>query len=586
MDNTEIIDVGDAVIFNHHEQLHNQLIDLRDKSDSISSEICLCFSKTLISDVTSEDIKISSKKQLGKKQLGEHLLSLISLCNIVCHNTNIDHISNSDKDICKISETQLSEVSACVEKSLSGFLLAQNKKFDEIDRQVEQLQYISNALSSKLPNVGDDQHQYEKRYNDCEISRTVNTINNPTKCMDNYVSDFISSDRSNKIVEFLDNCNQFSEKNENGHSVALFGYPYHYTGSSHSDKPVDIPEPILQVIEDINANELYSQANINSCLVNKYSGPGSHLPRHADNEHTIEPGSVIFTVSLGKEVKVKFTEIHSKVPTVIEQTVHPNSLYVMSHASQSYWEHEIDKCKDFSDTDVRYSLTFRHVSTKFLRSAVIIGDSNTQSLHFGEGEGTFGHNIPGRRVKAIHIEDIDPVDCCGYKNIFLHSGVNNIKHHSVCSPENVVVCFELLKNKMDIIRTLCPKSKLVVSPILPTKDREWNTRALYFNKLLFDYENKSNGKVKTHDFNGFCDFTGKLSESMGRYKKPSDPLHLGSSGIRLFVKLIRDCVYKSDHVTSDRLFNDVVRGKNSGVSRVRNSHRGVAEQSQSSFAPT
>ena len=70
---------------------------------------------------------------------------------------------------------------------------------------------------------------------------------------------------------------------------------------------------------------------------------------------------------------------------------------------------------------------------------------------------------------------------------------------------------------------------------------------------------------------------------MGRYKKTSDPLHLGAVGIRLLVKLIRDCVYSSDKVTSGRLYNDVLRGNSSGV---RNSHHEVAEQSQSSFAPT
>ena len=48
---------------------------------------------------------------------------------------------------------------------------------------------------------------------------------------------------------------------------------------------------------------------------------------------------------------------------------------------------------------------------------------------FGLGRGyggTFGHNIPGRRIQAMHIEDINPADCCGYKNIFLHCGINNI----------------------------------------------------------------------------------------------------------------------------------------------------------------
>ena len=450
-------------------------------------------------------------------------------------------------------------------------------------------QCISDSLSSKISHVSDAPYHesfdlYDKHDSEAEVETTVNNIKNPAKCIDRYHNDFITSAQSNKLIKFLDNCDQFSEKNESGHSVALFGYPYHYNGSKHSDEPVDIPQPILQVIDDINAQ--YPEAIINSCLVNKYAGPDSHLPQHADNEYTIEPGSRIFTVSLGKKVNVKFTEIHCKDSPVVEQTVQPNSLYVMSQISQSYWEHEINKCTAFDDTDVRYSLTFRHVSRKFLHSAIIVGDSNTQSLRFGEGKGTFGHNIPGRRVKAIHIEDINPADCCGYKNIFVHCGINNIKHHSIRSPENVTACFELFKNKIDIIRTLCPNSKIVISPILPTKDREWNVRALYFNKLLFGYENRANGKILTHDFNEFCDISGMLAASMGRFKKPSDTLHLGANGISLLVKLIRDCVHNSGKISSDRLFNDVVRGNSSGVSRDRKSHHGLAKPTQSSFAAT
>ena len=39
--------------------------------------------------------------------------------------------------------------------------------------------------------------------------------------------------------------------------------------------------------------------------------------------------------------------------------------------------------------------------------------------------------------------------------------------------------------------------------MLPTKDREWNVYTLLFNKLLFDYEKKSNGGITTHDFRFF-----------------------------------------------------------------------------------
>ena len=281
-------------------------------------------------------------------------------------------------------------------------------------------------------------------------------------------------------------------------------------------------------------------------------------------------------------MKVKFTEIHS--PNVVEKTVEPNSLYVMSGSSQSYWQHEIEKCQHFSDTDVRYSLTFRHVSKKYLRSTVVIGDSNTQSLRFGEGKGTFGHNIPGQRVKAIHIEDIDPIDCCGYKNIFLHCGINNIKRHNVHSAEDVSACFDCLRTKIDSIRKLCPKSKIVVSPILPTKNRDLNERAMCFNKLLFDYENISNANFTTHDFNVFCDGSGKLSEYMGRFKKPNDSLHLGANGIMKLVKLIRTCVYGSDKVKPNRSFTDVVKSNISDVSRARVSPHGVVEHSPSSSA--
>ena len=248
------VDVGTEDKFNFQEQLYNQLTTLKDKSDSISAEICLLLpGKTLITDVTANDIKISTK--IVKIELAENILSLISLCNLVCHDSTLNNISNSDHGTFKPSEAQLSEVSVCVEKSLSGFLSTQNIKFEEIDRQVAKLQSISNSLFSKLSNVGNTpEYQYDSSdLSDSGIS-TANEIKNTTKCVDNYVCDFISSDQSNKLVEFLDNCDQFSDKKESGHSVAMFGYPYHYTGSSHSDEPVDIPDPIQQVIEKLKVS--------------------------------------------------------------------------------------------------------------------------------------------------------------------------------------------------------------------------------------------------------------------------------------------------------------------------------------------
>ena len=283
---------------------------------------------------------------------------------------------------------------------------------------------------------------------------------------------------------------------------------------------------------------------LNSCLINKYCGPESNLPRHSDNESTIEPGSSIFTISLGTKVDVTFTEIYNP-DTVVKQTVAPNSLYVMSHKSQTYWEHEIKKCDSLASSDIRYSLTFRHVSKKYNKSSIIIGDSNTYNLKFGEGVGTFGHNIPGKRVEAYTIHDINPVDCCGYRNIFIHCGINDIKEYSITGPAKVAACFRRLADKVNEIKLVCPRSKVYVSPILPTKDRALNERCLYFNKLLFEFIRKSMGEIQSHDFNVFLDKkdNGMLSSEMGRYNKPYDTLHLGAKGLRKLVEIIRLCVY-------------------------------------------
>ncbi len=290
-------------------------------------------------------------------------------------------------------------------------------------------------------------------------------------------------------------------------------------------------------------SQTYPDHEINSCLVNKYHGPQAFLPRHADNEPTIAPRSNIFTVSLGCSATIKFSEIHGNKK--VEQVAEPDSLYVMSRTSQSFWQHQITKDSNLTDTDIRYSLTFRHVSETFLKSTIIIGDSNTRSLRFGTGIGTFGQNMPGQRIEAIHTTDIDPVKCCGYKNIFIHCGINDIKHYRINSPEKVTNKCNRLKQSIEQILTICPDSRVYVSPILPTKSRDLNIRVNWFNENLFRFRNNLFDKFTILNFGEFCDEYGCLRHDMGRYWNPEDPLHLGQRGVRTLAKLIRERVYSS-----------------------------------------
>ena len=262
-------------------------------------------------------------------------------------------------------------------------------------------------------------------------------------------------------------------------------------------------------------------------------------------------------MSIGETCDIIFNEIHSS--NEIVQTVKSGSMYTMSQPSQWFWQHRIDKAS--SDSSSRYSLTFRSVDSRFRKSCIVMGDSNTAHLKFGTGNGSFGYNMPGKRIESTFIDNLDPVKCVGHSNIFIMCGINDIKGKS--KPSEVSKCFDKFVGKLEEMQYICSNARIVVAPLLPTKDHELNKRVLHFNQLLFDYVNNINKHIITLDFNEFCDHDGLLSESMGRYQAPSDMLHLGSSGIRRLVALIRQCV--NTRRIGTRLYSSFVGGADNRV---------------------
>ena len=236
----------------------------------------------------------------------------------------------------------------------------------------------------------------------------------------------------------------------------------------------------------------------------------------------------------------------------------------MSQPSQSLWTHRMDAGDPGNVVkNVRYSLTFRCVGANYRNSCVILGDSNTKHLKFGTSAGTFRDQMPGKRVQALTIADIDPSSCIGYKNIIIHVGINNLKCTKIpmiygdSRNINVHDKFILLREKVDYIRSLCPKSNIVVSPILPTKIDWLNQRALEFNQYLFKYLCITD--IKSLDFNTFLDADlVKLDDSLGCYNS-NDKIHLGRNGIRTLAKLIKDAVLVRG--TDGRSYASVTHGK-------------------------
>ena len=499
----------------------------------IEQDICTSVKVDDINNVTPSNIKTCAK--FYKENLADYLLSLLNLsksvymCDYVCKyfnepNVSIDIESNVDPllanchDVTAAIEKSLKEHSVGIEQTISGLT-----------------DMINNYINNSPPSPSAPQSDREPNL---DVPSSRFKINNPTKCHEIYDKNFVGEELSQKLTESLDNCDATNFNAENGHMVISFGEPYHYTGSKTNMEKTDIPEPFLTLISTIKTK--YPDSNINSVLINKYSGPGSSISAHSDDELSIEPGSNIFCVSLGSSCKLTFKELHGEKRE--DLVVNHNSLYGMSLASQGFWCHSVDadSTSHFRETDVRYSITLRSVHPRFNNSTVIVGDSNTKHIKFGEGLGSFGYYFPGKRIEAPLIDDIDVTKCFGYSNIILHCGINNIKSASVNSITKVSECFEKLQHKVELIRKLCPKSRIIVSPILPTRDQQLSAKAIDFNEMLFCFEDNVR-YFKTLNFNIFCNINGILYDSMG-CQNPRDMLHLGSQGIKQLVKLFKDCI--------------------------------------------
>ena len=95
--------------------------------------------------------------------------------------------------------------------------------------------------------------------------------------------------------------------------------------------------------------------DINSCLVNKYYNGDDIISPHKDNSYSFGEYPTVLIYSVGSERSLRLTSDIDK--SIIDFTLKPNSLFIMSGGSQKYFTHEIIKS---TTEEVRYSLTFRN----------------------------------------------------------------------------------------------------------------------------------------------------------------------------------------------------------------------------------
>ena len=434
-------------------------------------------------------------------------------------------------------------VTAALKNSLPSFdLSALQEKLDNLNQEIKDFKDSASLAPSTHLN---SPHESDFIPPPITSARPLQSTERP---YEDFKENYLTTDEFeslNDLAGVLRDDGHFID--EKGHKVVLYGEQYKYTGSRlGEDTPDPIPHEIAALIDRVTS-DLSLKHKPNSVLINFYpasgSGSESHLAMHSDDEASIVADSKIVTVSLWESRKIVFeSKHHDGEPTVTELIATPNSIYSMTRASQNWFKHGVPQPPAGEDFEERISITLRCVSNMSDRSILLIGDSNTKEIVFGTGSGKVGASYPGKRIKSSKVENINPAQCVGYQNVFLHCGTNDLRCEYVTGKDYIHKVVGTLQTKVSEIKKLCPDVCLFVVPVLPTRNRAMNEHIMYYNNLV--------GRMISHYFPdvwfegiySFLDRQGLLDAKLTR--NGNDDIHLGKKGIALYVSLMKRCVFR------------------------------------------
>ena len=527
--------------------LSSLIKSLCEESKTIRNHLCSVLSKSKFENIVVTDMCGSGNNKVRKDYLSKNIIDLLQQIEKIneCINPvlNCDNLSEVLVNICDSNNNQFqsninsqiaysASISDAVDKAMKLHSSAIEQKLSELQNAVSKLNVTSdiNYTPTSIPECAPDIVQDK-----CHVP----DVTPPEPAFYGYRDGVLTPEEEGNIIEFLYTVDFVPE---NGHGVKKFGARYHYSGAADAAED-DIPAELNVVLEKVKA--LYPNANnINQCLVNCYKGKSSKLPEHSDDELCIDPESSIFTISLGQDRTIIFRDKSNDNATPL--VAKGRSLYTMTRSSQTYYSHRID---EEHGSTLRFSLTFRTVGQQFRKSTIIIGDSNSKYLMFGEGQGTFGKGQPGKRVRAAVVSDIDPHDCAAYANVVLMVGTNNLRQRYISSRADVNIVFENLKEKIDTIRLIRKDIKIILLPVLPTRLSGMNRQIQHFNYIVFNYFISSglyfNVSMPTmNDIEKFFDSDNLLNRAFLRNStNQNDAVHLNSRGLIEIAFVIKSQIF-------------------------------------------
>ena len=508
-----------------------------EESVKIRNRMTSALGKTSFDEVITSQLIGKGSTKISKEFLADSVITLNRLIE------SITPVANDSPNITFSTSTtdpstDFNQFLDCIQTKLDSYTETMQSHQERFEQMFSSIQGLVSSSSNLIPSVSNPGVFVTPNTESPHLGEELP----PCEPFVKFVEDAVPESIQNSLKMFLsENSNQFVNIGGCRDTLYFGEYGYKYNGGRHVAK--EIPTPIKELLNVVQPHLSNTNANINSCLVTRYKSEADFIPQHRDDEPLLDPCSEIVTVSTGASRVLTFaSNSGSKSQNLVLSS---NSVLVTSRRAQDYWTHGIEKANEACEE--RVSFTFRHIAPHFLNSTVIVGDSNTRLLSFGDGKGNFGKWMPGECIKATHIEDIpDPIKIGPYRNVVIHTGINNIKTRNSRSTQGLG---SILENKCKNIMKAYPNCKIFLSLLLPTKLGSLNYRVRDMNNILHDiaHTHKNISVINQH-VDKLCDSNGLLMDEFGRYDREAgtflarDVLHLGKKGLRLFAMSIKSSI--------------------------------------------
>ena len=224
----------------------------------------------------------------------------------------------------------------------------------------------------------------------------------------------------------------------------------------------------------------------------------------------------------------------------------------MSPETQNLWDMAASTERILDESDVSYSIIVKSVNYLNRTSTVILSDSLTRDVKFGDVKGkSLGPRVRGENITCYTVQDMPSVTTLmGYTNVIIALGINDIVRNNT-TPETLI---KMVESKCELLHRLNPKNpkcKVYLSTVLPTSDNITNETIRIYNNYLFLLSQKHHN---LYIIDNYCEFLSADNLLNKRYRNHvNDMIHINHRGLLKLVISFKDAILRRTLVTQPHM---------------------------------